>query len=115
MKQAIIFRIDLKLGKGKLAAHAGHAALTGYLKAVARNPETVREWLAEGQKKIVLKAGGEKDLLALYETARSKRIPAELIRDAGLTQVEPGTLICIVIGPADDRSIDACTKDLKLL
>lgn len=115
MKQAIVFRTDLKLGKGKLAAHAGHAAIAGYLKVVAKNPDVAKIWVAEGQKKILLKVGGEKDLLELYDRAKSRRVPAELIRDAGLTQVEPGTLICLVIGPADEVDIDACTKDLKLL
>lgn len=30
MKQVIVVRSDLKLGKGKLAAHVSHASLAGY-------------------------------------------------------------------------------------
>ncbi|MDW8033893.1 MAG: aminoacyl-tRNA hydrolase [Nitrososphaerota archaeon] len=38
-----------------------------------------------------------------------------MISDAGLTQVEPGTIICLVIGPWEDKEIDSFTSNLKLL
>ena len=114
MKQAIIFRTDLKLGKGKIAAHAAHAGITGYELVKMRNPELVKRWLKEGQKKIILKVMNENELLSIFEKIKGK-IPVEIIRDAGLTQVEPGTIICIVIGPWHDEEIDSYTKNLKLL
>jgi PTH2 family peptidyl-tRNA hydrolase len=114
MKQAIIFRSDLKIGKGKLAAHAAHAGITGYELVSKRDPEVVEAWLNGGQKKIVLKVDGESELLELYRKTKG-RVPCELIRDAGLTQVEPGTIICMVIGPWSEGEIDKFTKDLKLL
>lgn len=114
MKQVIIFRADLKLGKGKLAAHAGHAALEGYLVVLKKNPKAVEKWLNEGQKKIVLKVPGEKELLSLYGKVK-KEISSAIIRDAGLTQLEPGTVTCLVIGPWEDATVDRYIKDLKLL
>jgi PTH2 family peptidyl-tRNA hydrolase len=114
MKQAIVFRSDLKIGKGKLAAHAAHAGITGYEKVMKRNPEVIETWLNEGQKKIVLKVDSEKDLIDLFQKVKGN-IPCEIIRDAGLTQVEPGTMICMVIGPWAEGEIDRFTKDLKLL
>ena len=114
MKQAIVFRSDLKIGKGKLAAHAAHAGITGYELVIKKNPGLLKDWLNEGQKKVVLKVGNEEELLELYRKMKGI-IPCEIIRDAGLTQVEPGTIICMVIGPWPDGEIDKFTKDLKLL
>jgi PTH2 family peptidyl-tRNA hydrolase len=114
LKQVIVFRTDLKIGKGKLAAHAAHASLTGYLKVIKIDSKLVSQWLSAGQKKIVLKVMDEKELLSLYEKVK-KEIPSELIRDAGMTQVEPGTLICLVIGPWYEEKIDKYISDLKLL
>lgn len=115
MKQIIIFRADLKLGKGKLAAHAGHAAIVGYLNVLKKRPRDAQRWLSEGQKKIVLKISDEQTLLDLYERIKKEGYPVEIVRDAGLTQVAPGTIVCLVIGPAEDERVDEYTKDLKLL
>lgn len=114
MKQAIIFRTDLKLGKGKLAAHAAHAALVGYQIVMSKQPTVVGRWMVEGQKKIVLKVKDFKELRELYKDVKSE-IPSELISDAGLTQIKPGTVTCLVIGPWADVEIDKFTKKLKLL
>ncbi|MEM3369311.1 MAG: peptidyl-tRNA hydrolase Pth2 [Candidatus Micrarchaeia archaeon] len=114
MKQAIVFREDIKLGKGKLAAHAAHAAITGFLMVEKKDKKIISEWLNSGQKKITLKIKSEEELISLYQKIKDK-IPCQLIRDAGLTQIEPGTITCLVIGPWYDEEIDDYTKDLKLL
>ena len=114
LKQAIVFRSDLKLGKGKLTTHAGHAAVIGYLKVNSKDKAVAKEWLEHGQKKVTLKVKDEKELLSLFEKAK-RNVPSELIHDAGLTQIEPGTLVCLVIGPWNDEEIDRFTKELKLL
>ncbi len=114
LKQAIVIRSDLQLGKGKLAAQASHASLSSYQKVKKADSETADEWENEGQKKIVLKVGSEEELLALYERVK-KEIPCALIRDAGHTQVEPGTITCFGAGPAEESLINKYTKELKLL
>lgn len=114
MKQVIIFREDLKIGKGKLAAHSAHASLTGFLLVEKKNKQVTSKWLETGQKKVVLKIKTEEEMIDLYNRIKDK-LPCQLISDAGLTQVEPGTIICMVIGPWYEEEIDAFTSNLKLL
>ena len=114
MKQVIAIRGDLKLGKGKLAAHVAHASLGAYRKVEARFPDVAQEWEESGQKKVVVKVAGEMELVELFERVR-REIPCDLIRDAGLTQIEPGTLTALGIGPWNDGEIDKFTHGLKLL
>ena len=114
LKQAIVMRSDLDLGKGKIAAQTAHASLSAFRKAELADKWLARRWEAEGQKKVVLKVGSESELLTLYEQMK-REIPCALIRDAGHTQVEPGTATCFGAGPADEAKIDKYTKELKLL
>ena len=111
-KQAIIVRTDLKMGKGKTVAQACHASLG----AMKRTDKTVAErWEEEGGKKVVLKVGSLKQLKDLYDRAKRMHLPCFLVRDAGLTQLESGTVTCVGIGPAEEARVDSLTKDLKLL
>jgi peptidyl-tRNA hydrolase, PTH2 family len=114
LKQAIVVRGDLDMGKGKIAAQVSHASLSAFRKSELADKFTARKWEAEGQKKVVLKVGSESELLALYEQMK-REIPCALIRDAGHTQVEPGTATCFGAGPAEESKIDKFTKELKLL
>ncbi|MCX6773182.1 MAG: peptidyl-tRNA hydrolase Pth2 [Candidatus Micrarchaeota archaeon] len=114
LKQAIVIRSDLGMGKGKLAAQTSHASLSAYKKCERENPDDANAWEDEGQKKIVLKVGSEEELVALFEKMK-KEIPCALIRDAGHTQVEPGSITCFGAGPADESKINKYCKDLKLL
>ncbi len=115
MKQAIVVRGDLRMGKGKLAAQVAHASLASAEEAMKRKPEWFEEWKAGGQRKVVLKVQSEEDLQELFRKAKSAKLPAALIQDAGLTQLEPGTVTCVGIGPGSDEQIDALTGKLKLL
>ena len=114
LKQAIIIRSDLGMGKGKMAGQTAHASVSAYALARSREPEDAKQWEEEGQKKIVLKVGSEEELLSLYERMK-REMPCALIRDAGKTQLEPGTITCFGAGPADESVINKYTKDLKLL
>ncbi len=112
MKQAIIVRTDLKMGKGKIAAQACHASLECYKRADKRK---IREWELFGQKKVVLKVSSEMELLELHTMAKATDLPCALITDAGHTQIEPSTRTCLGIGPGPDEEIDKLTGHLKLL
>lgn len=111
-KQVLVVRTDLKLGKGKMAAQTAHAAVEAYRKAPEKEK---KKWLEENQRKIVLKVGTERELIDIYEKAIRSGLPAVLIRDAGLTQVPPGTKTAVGIGPADEKKIDIITGELSLL
>lgn len=112
MKQVILMRTDLKMGKGKIAAQACHASLGAYKKSGKLN---IRKWELTGQKKVVLKVSSEEELLELYGKIKFEGIPCALITDAGHTQIEPCTKTCVGAGPYDDEKLDELTGDLKLL
>jgi len=111
-KQAIVVRKDLKLGAGKAAAQVAHASI-GAMRMAGRR--AVDAWEAEGAKKVVLKAEGLAKLAELKRRAAASRLPVFLVRDAGLTQTERGTVTCLGIGPAEEEKVDGITSGLKLL
>jgi len=114
IKQAIVVRSDLQLGKGKLAGQVAHAAVAGYRKVLQKDRDVADTWEREGEKKVVLKVASESEMLQLYERAK-REVPCVLIHDAGLTQIEPGTATCFSLGPWHADEIDKFTKGLKLL
>jgi len=111
MKQAIVARTDLGMGRGKLAAQVAHASLSAYEDAGDR---ARKRWKGEGQKKIVLKADGESELFRLADAAERRGLPNAIVRDAGHTQLEPGTVTCLAVGPGDDDEVDRVTGELSL-
>ena len=115
MKQAIVVRSDLKMGKGKVAAQVAHASLASAEAAREKKSTWYDGWKEEGQAKIVLKVESEAELRELFRRARSAGLPASLVQDKGLTQVEPGTVTCLGIGPGPDATVDEITGKLKLL
>jgi len=109
-KQVIVVRKDLKMSPGKIAAQVAHASVEAWKRA----DKKVREaWEREGAKKVVLQVESEEELLELKKKAG--KLPVALIRDAGLTEVPPGTLTCMAIGPAREEEVDKLTGSLKLL
>ncbi|MFC7073460.1 peptidyl-tRNA hydrolase Pth2 [Halovenus rubra] len=111
MKQVIVARADIGMGEGKLAAQVAHASLQAYEEAA---PPDQREWKGGGQKKVVLQANSESDLFELADTARVEGVPNAIIRDAGHTQLEPGTVTALAVGPAPEDAVDTVTGDLQL-
>ncbi len=114
-KQVIVFRTDLQMGKGKIAAQAGHAAISSAQDAFNHHRKWYDAWLYEGQKKVAVKVPGEKELGELEEAADRLGLPHALIIDRGLTQIPEGTITCLGIGPAPSAMIDRLTGNLKLL
>jgi len=114
LKQVIVVRKDLGMKPGKIAAQCAHASVEAIEKTEQQTHGIVEEWKASGMPKIVLKVNSEKELLELFMQIK-KLIPTALIRDAGRTQVEPGSITCIGIGPAKEAEINKFTGKLKLL
>ncbi len=115
IKQAIIVRSDLEMGKGKLAAQAAHASLMSYFKAERMDGSIAKEWLDTGEKKIVLKVSDEEALVKLFKAFEFKKVPCALVSDAGLTQLPPGTKTALGIGPWRSEEIEQFTRGMKLL
>ena len=87
IKQVIVVRSDLKMGKGKVAAQVAHAALDAAETARLKRPKWYDSWREQGQAKVVVKTdGGEQALEELERQARSLSLPVSLIQDRGLTQ-----------------------------
>ena len=112
MKQAIVARTDIGMGDGKLAAQVAHASLKAYEKA---HTKTQREWKDEGQKKVVVKASSESEIHELADQARREGLPHAVVRDAGHTQLEPGTVTALAVGPGEENLVDRVTGELSLL
>jgi len=115
IKQVIVVRLDLKMSKGKLAAQVAHASVSSAESARVGWHKWWRTWMIEGQKKVVLKIKDKNSLIEIYNKASSQHLPVSLISDRGLTELEPGTITCVGIGPAPSKLIDKFTGILPLL
>jgi len=113
-KMVLVVRTDLGMTKGKVAAQCAHAALNCYKKAVKRHPDALKAWETTGQTKVCLKIDSEEALLDLAAEAKKNGINFGVVRDAGRTQVDAGSLTVLGIGPAKIEQIDAITGHLKL-
>ncbi|MFO7619373.1 MAG: peptidyl-tRNA hydrolase Pth2 [Thermoplasmata archaeon] len=113
-KMVIVVRNDIKLSPGKMAAQVAHAAVNCALSAKKNYRDYFDEWYDEGQKKIVVKVKGLDELRELQALARAAKLPHSLITDAGHTQLPPGTVTCLGIGPGPETAIDKITGHLKL-
>tara|TARA_Y100000296_G_C5130148_1_gene235064 strand:- start:655 stop:999 length:345 start_codon:yes stop_codon:yes gene_type:complete len=111
-KQVIVVRQDLKLPKGKLGAQCSHASVEAVLRS---DKNKVKNWRLAGQKKVVLKVSGLKELRKYNQIAKDNGLVTALITDAGKTVIAPGTVTCVGIGPDIEDDIDAVTGDLKML
>ena len=111
-KQCIIVRENLKLSRGKLAVQVAHAAVSS---AEAASVSSRREWKEGGQKKIVLQVKDLSELYGIKMDAEAAGLPVSLITDAGMTEIPPGTVTALGIGPARSDQLDAITGELSLV
>ncbi len=114
-KLAVVVRDDLELSRGKMAVQVAHAAVSCALKARRGKVNWFNAWLEEGQRKVVLRAAGLEELNELMARARSLGLTAELVSDAGLTEVPPGTTTCLGVGPGPEELVDRVTGQLRLV
>ncbi|KAG4417914.1 hypothetical protein IFR04_008968 [Cadophora malorum] len=116
-KMVLVVRTDLGMTKGKIAAQCGHATLACYKHFLKHDPKSkiLRRWERGGQMKIALQAKSEEDLDTLQATAISLGLVAEVIADAGRTQIASGSHTVLGIGPGPASVINQVTGTLKLL
>lgn len=115
MKQVIVVRRDLGMGTGKIAAQVAHASLIAARKAEEKKPNWFFEWFEGGQAKVVVKVQSLEQLMEVKKHADSLNLPVSLVHDSGRTQLDPGTVTCVGIGPAPEEMVDKVTNKLKLL
>ncbi len=103
------------MGTGKISSQAAHAAVLGVEHARNSHRDWVTSWFNQGQAKVVVKVKTLTELGKIKEEAERLMLPVAVVHDMGLTQIQPGTLTCIGIGPAPSEIIDKVTRCLKLL
>lgn len=118
VKQVLVYRRDLKMRKGKIAAQCAHASMAVFFRRKQPSLGELRipldgpmaEWSRARFTKICLSLADESELLAAYEAARAAGLPCALITDAGRTEFHGvPTRTAIAIGPAAVEEIDAIT------
>ena len=112
MKQVMVVRTDLKMGKGKIAAQCCHGSIGSYKRS---SKEKIRKWENDAYAKVVCKVKSLDELLALKRLADEKNITSYLVIDAGRTQIPTSSVTVLALGPDEDEIIDEVTGDLKLL
>jgi PTH2 family peptidyl-tRNA hydrolase len=113
-KFVILVRNDIKMTKGKIAAQVAHSAVNCAFASKKNDPFKFNKWYDSGQTKIVLKVDSLRDLYEFKAIAEALGITCSLIIDAGRTQIEPGTVTCLGIGPEKASVLDKITGDLKM-
>nr|MDO8114796.1 peptidyl-tRNA hydrolase Pth2 [Candidatus Sigynarchaeota archaeon] len=114
-KQIIVIRTDLKMSTGKSIVQGAHASILASEKTKRLMPDTWRAWFSEGQRKIVCKVQSKEELFRIKADVERLNVPCEIVADAGLTELEPGTITALGIGPALETTIDPVTRTLKLM
>jgi PTH2 family peptidyl-tRNA hydrolase len=112
MKQVIVLRTDLAMSTGKLIAQACHACVEAAFSAPAK---AIEEWRDEGQRKIVLRVNSLSELTELKNRCEASSLAHALVSDAGRTELPPGTVTALAIGPNEDKSIDRIVGAIPLL
>lgn len=108
----VVLRSDLGMSTGKMIAQACHASLKAYEKSEKRS---VKLWKDQGMKKVVLKVSSEEELIKVFQDAKDAGLPAGNIKDAGRTELRPGTATCVGIGPAESDELNIITGSLDTL
>ncbi|XP_011180500.1 peptidyl-tRNA hydrolase 2, mitochondrial [Zeugodacus cucurbitae] len=116
-KLVLVVRGDLKMSKGKTAAQCAHAAVLCYQQSQKDNEKKkiAENWSIMGQPKIVLRANKLEEITNLQNRAKNAGVVAELVRDAGRTQLEAGTATVLGIGPDIEKNVDELVSNFKLL
>lgn len=117
-KQVLLYRRDLNMRKGKIAAQVAHASLKVFLdrdrgswdRLVVPLDEAMSSWTHAGFAKIVLSVESEDDLVRAWQAAKDRGLPTALVTDAGHTEFHGvPTRTVVAIGPARADDIDAIT------
>lgn len=118
VKQVMIYRRDLAMRKGKIAAQCAHASMAVFFRR-DRGPidglsvaldGPMAAWAKGRFAKVVLSVEGEPELLEIVRLAEAHGLPFALITDSGKTEFRgQPTRTTVALGPATDVEIDTVT------
>eukprot|EP00546_Thalassionema_frauenfeldii_P016194 CAMPEP_0178902988 /NCGR_PEP_ID=MMETSP0786-20121207/4911_1 /TAXON_ID=186022 /ORGANISM="Thalassionema frauenfeldii, Strain CCMP 1798" /LENGTH=175 /DNA_ID=CAMNT_0020574317 /DNA_START=74 /DNA_END=601 /DNA_ORIENTATION=- len=114
-KMVLVVNTTLKMGKGKIAAQVGHAAVACYKRASKQCPVGLAAWERTGCAKIAVKCDSEQEMEEIAVAALSRDLPCYLVEDAGRTQIAAGSRTVLGIGPAPVYAFEGVTSHLKLM
>lgn len=117
----VVVRESLGMSPGKIAAQVGHAIdllLEYYYVSLALDPverqghyhSLMKAWKEESRRKVALRAD-EKE----WEKLKAEFPEAFIVRDAGLTQVEPGSETVVALWPMRKSERPKLLKRLQAL
>ncbi len=117
-KQVLVYRRDLKMRKGKIAAQCAHASMAVFFRRDEGEIDRLSigldgpmaAWAKGRFGKVVLSVEDEAALVRIHELAANQGLPTALITDAGKTEFHGvPTRTTVAVGPAADVEIDAIT------
>jgi len=91
----VVLRKDIRMGKGKFSVQTAHAI-------VSLLSERNLKWDFPNKSIEIWTVKSEEDLLGIYHQAQKLKCNCSLIRDAGKTQLDPGTKTAVGIGPINE-------------
>ena len=110
---AFLCRADLQLSSGKLAVQCAHAAVGSLQLAKKTHSRMVQRWTESSSRKVCLSVEDEKELEYYLERVQEASLPFALIKDAGLTEVAPGTVTVLGVGPGPRHTMDSLFSNLR--
>lgn len=114
-KMVFIVRMDLRMGKGKIAQQCAHACLGMFKKLYKRRHPDLRLWEENGAVKVALRAETEEQFVAAQAAARAVHLPTHTVIDGGRSQITPYTRTVMAIGPGLSEVVNQVTASYKLL
>jgi len=125
-KQVIVMRTDTNppMRKGKMIAQGSHASMAFLSKRVFNKDkepqvpffsEAELDWFNNSFIKVCVRVDSEKELLEIFEKAKSLGLESHLITDSAKTEFKEPTNTCVCIGPDLSEKIDQVTSHLRLL
>jgi PTH2 family peptidyl-tRNA hydrolase len=114
-KLVLCVNMELKMGKGKIAAQCGHATLGAYKLARKYCKTGLISWESSGSTKIAVKVEKEVEFYDLLEKAKLAGVVCHIVEDAGRTQIAAGSRTVLALGPAPGALLDQISGHLKLL
>jgi peptidyl-tRNA hydrolase, PTH2 family len=115
-----LVRNDIKMGKGKIAVHVGHATQYIIEECIQRKHVAYTTWKRfHNSQKMVLKVNSGKDLDELHsklvDLAHKLHFPVKIVKDDQATQRSDNMTIVVGFGPIRRNEVDYVIGGLKLL